>query len=147
MKHLFAIAGLLLATCGQSPGGDAAGDKSELTKLINDLNQAIVKRDIAFLERVLHEDFTHYRPRGTVENRKQYLEDRKTGRVAFDSLVAEDIKVRLYGDTAVVTYRSAAKGKDPQGEFDEQRLWTRVFVRRDGRWQLVQSQGTPIQKP
>ena len=147
MKHLFFIAVLLLAVCGRTLGGDAAGDKSELTKLVKDLNQANVKGDIAFLERVLHEDFTHYRPRGTVENRAQYLENRKTRRVGFDSLVAEDIKVRLYGDTAVVTYRSAAKGKDQQGAFDEQRLWTRVFVRRDGRWQLVHSQGTPIQKP
>src|SRR5262249_57987115 len=110
-------------------------------------NQRMVKADIACLERALHEDFTHHRPRGTVENRAQSLETRKTRRVRFDSLVAEDIKVRLYGDTAVATYRSAAKGKDQQGAFDEQRLWTRVFVRRDGRWQLVHSQGTPIQKP
>jgi ketosteroid isomerase-like protein len=128
-------------------GGDAAGHNSELTRLVKDLNQANVKADIAFLERVLHADFTHHRPRGTVENWAQYLENRKAGRVGFESLVAEDIKVRRYGDTAVVTYRSAAKGKDPQGAFDHQRLWTRVFVRRDGRWQLVHSQGTPIQKP
>jgi len=146
MKHLFFIAVLLLAVCGRTLG-DAASDKSELTKLVKDLNRANVKADIAFLERVLHEDFTHHRPRGTVENRAQYLENRKTRRVGFDSLAAEDIKVRLYGDTAVVTYRSAAKGKDQQGAFDEQRRWTRVFVRRGGRWQLVHSQGTPIQKP
>ena len=32
-------------------------------------------------------------------------------------------------------------------ESDEQRRWTRVFVRKDGRWQLVHSQGTTIKKP
>ena len=58
-----------------------------------------------------------------------------------------EVKVRLYGDTAVVTYRSTAKGKDQQGAIDEQRRWTRVSLWRDGRWQLVHSQGTPIQKP
>ena len=56
-------------------------------------------------------------------------------------------KVRLYGDTAVVTGRSTAKGKDQQGAIDEQRRWTRVFVRQDGRWQLVHFQGTLVQKP
>jgi ketosteroid isomerase-like protein len=146
MKPLFAIAVLLLAACGRA-FGDQASDERELTQLVKDLKAALVKADIAFLERVLHQDYVHQGPRGTVENRAQYLENRKTGRVAFESLVADEIKVRLYGDTAVVTYRSTAKGKDQQGAIDEKRRWTHVFVRRDGRWQLVHSQGTPIQKP
>ena len=53
---------------------------------------------------VLDQDYTHYRPHGDVENRAQYLEDRKSGHVDFDSLVADDIKARVYGDTAIVTY-------------------------------------------
>jgi ketosteroid isomerase-like protein len=146
MKHLFAITILLLAACGWT-FGDPASDERELTQLVKDLNAALVKADIAFLERVLAQDYVHYRPRGDVENRAQYLEDRKTGRVEFESLVADDIKARLFGDTAIVTYRSRAKGKDQHGAIDEQRRWTRVFVRRDGRWQLVHSQGTTIQKP
>ena len=36
----------------------------------------------------------------------------------YESLSADEIKVRLYGDTAIVTYRSNAKGKDQQGEID-----------------------------
>src|SRR5437762_9946309 len=146
MKHLFAIPVLLLAACGLALG-DAASDERELTQLVKDFNAALVKADTAFLDKVLGQDFVHYRPRGTVENRAQYLENRKNGRVDFDSLVADDIKVRFYGDTAIVTYRSTAKGKDQDGAIDEQRRWTRVFVRRDGRWQLVHSQGTTIQKP
>jgi ketosteroid isomerase-like protein len=67
--------------------------------------------------------------------------------VEFESLVVDDIKVRRYGDTAVVTYRSTAKGKDQKGVIDEQRRRTRVFVWQEGRWQLVHSQGTTIQKP
>jgi ketosteroid isomerase-like protein len=146
MKNLFALAVLLLAVCGPA-FGDQTSDERDLKQLVKDLNAAIVKADIAFLERVLDQDYVHYRPRGTVENRAQYLENRKTGNVNFESLVADDVKVRFYGDTAIVTYRSTAKGKDQQGAIDEQRLWTRVFVRRDGRWQLVHSQGTSIQKP
>jgi ketosteroid isomerase-like protein len=146
MKNLFALAVLLLAACGRA-FGDQASDERDLKQLVKDLNAAIVKADIAFLERVLDQDYVHYRPRGTVENRAQYLENRKNGNVNFESLVADDVKVRFYGDTAIVTYRSTAKGKDQQGAIDEQRLWTRVFVRRDGRWQLVHSQGTSIQKP
>jgi ketosteroid isomerase-like protein len=146
MKHLFAITILLLAACGRT-FGDPVSDERELTQLVKDLNAALVKTDIAFLERVLDKDYSHYRPHGTVENRAQYLEDRKNGRVNFESLIADDVKVRFYGDTALVTYRSTAKGKDSDGAIDEQRLWTRVFVRKNGHWQLVHSQGTTIQKP
>ncbi|HEY2046669.1 MAG TPA: nuclear transport factor 2 family protein [Candidatus Udaeobacter sp.] len=151
MKISKSIPGLALAAAMMcSPlaqtFGDAASDERELTQLIKDFNAALVKADTAFLDRVLDKDFVHYRPKGDVENRAQYLENRKTGHVHFDSLVADDIKVRFYGDAAIVTYRSTAKGKDQHGAIDEQRRWTRVFARRDGRWQLVHSQGTTIQK-
>ena len=129
------------------PLGDPGRDERELTQLVKDLNEAVVKADIAFLERVLHEDYAHHRPRGTVENRAQYLENRKARRVDFESLVADEIKVRVYGDAAVVTGRSTAKGKDQHGRMDEQRRWTRVLVRRDGRWQFVHFRGTPILMP
>ena len=145
MKHLFAITVLLLAPCGWT-FADTASDERELTQLIKDFNAALVKTDTAFLDKVLAQDFVHYRPKGDVENKAQYLEDRKTGQVKFKSLVADDIKVRVYGDAAIVTYRSTAKGKDQHGTIDEQRRWTRVFVRKGGHWQLVHSQGTTIEK-
>ena len=88
MKHLFAIAVLVLAVSGWAVG-DTASDERELTQLVNDLNAAIVKPDITFLERVLSKDYVHYRPHGNVETRAQYLEDRKSWSVDFDSLVAD----------------------------------------------------------
>jgi uncharacterized protein (TIGR03067 family) len=124
-----------------------AEPERELTQLLKDLNAATVKADVAFLERVLHEDYIHLRPRGTVENRSQYLENRKTGRVAYQALDWDDVKIRLYGDTALVTGRSTVKGKDHQGAIDQQQRWVRVFLRRDGRWLLVHFQGTLVQKP
>ena len=129
------------------PIGDPARDERELKQLIDDLCEAVVKADIAVLERVLHEDYVHHRPRGTVEDRAQYLENRKARRVDFDSLVADEIKVRVYGDTALVTGRSIAKGRDQHGTMDEHRRWTRVLVRQDGRWQFVHFHATPIPKP
>jgi ketosteroid isomerase-like protein len=109
------------------PLGDPARDQRELTQLVKDLNETVVKADVAVLERVLHEDYVHLRPYGMVENRAQYLENRKARRVDFESLVPDEIKVRVYGDTAIVTGRSTAKGKDQYGKMDEQHRWTRVL--------------------
>src|SRR5262249_16452775 len=108
-------------TAMTQPLGATARDERELTQLIQDLYEGVVKADVGVLERLLHEDYVHHRPRGTVENREQYLENRKARRVDFESLVAEEIKVRVYGDTALVTGRSIAKGKDQHGTMDEHR--------------------------
>ena len=129
------------------PVGDQASDEGELAQLVRDLNEAVVRADVAVLERVLHEDYVHNRPSGVVENRAEYLENRKARRVDFESLVPDDIDVRVYGDTAIVTGRSTAKGTDQYGTMVEQRRWTRVLVRRDGRWQFVHFQATPITTP
>lgn len=142
MKHLLLIAVLMHVTC--QAYCDQASDLRELTQLVDEINAAVVKADMTFLERVLHKDYVHHGQHGMIENRAQYLENRKTGRVTYESLVANDLKVRVYGDTAIVTYLSTAKGKDPLGAIDDQRSFTRVFVREDGRWQQVQSQATPI---
>src|SRR5204863_10039110 len=118
MKHLFAIAVLRLAASGWAVG-DAAIDERELTQLVNDLNAAIVKPDIAFLERVLAKDYVHYRPQVNVETRAQYLEDRKSGRFDYDSLVADEINERVYADAAIVTYPCTDRCKDQDGAIDD----------------------------
>jgi ketosteroid isomerase-like protein len=144
MKRCFSIAVLLVAACGRA-FGDPASDERELTQLVKDLNVAVANGDGAFLERVLHQDYVHHDQRGLAENRSQYVENRKTGRVAYNVLEWNDIKVHRYGDTAILTGRATAKGKDQHGAFDDQRLFTRVFIRQDGRWQLVHSHATSTQ--
>jgi hypothetical protein len=57
MKHLFTITVLLLAAYGRA-FGNPASDERELTQLVKDLNAALVKAEIAFLEGVLHEEYT-----------------------------------------------------------------------------------------
>jgi uncharacterized protein (TIGR02246 family) len=146
MKRLLAIAVVLLAICGQALG-DPASDERELTQLVKDLSAALVKGDHALLERVLRDDYVHTRWDGNVENRAQYLENRKARRVTFEALSPDDIKVRLHGDTAIVTGRNAVKGQNERGAREGQTRWTRVFVRRDGRWQLVAFHATSVQKP
>ena len=53
------------------------------------------------------------------------------------------MKVRIYGDAAVVTGIVTRTGAYKGVPFkDRQHLFTDTFVRRDGRWQCVASQGT-----
>jgi len=68
----------------------------------------------------------------------------KDGTTKFDSFVVSDVLVRVYGETAVVTFHGdihgSRAGKDMSGQFRE----VRVFVKRDGAWRAVMAQRTRI---
>ena len=56
----------------------------------------------------------------------------------------DDEKIRVYGDTAVVTYRSTVQAqRNGQGISSQRRVIT-VLVKRDGYWQAVAQQSTTI---
>ena len=129
------------------PFGDPGGDERELTQLVKDLNEAVVKADVAVLERFCTRTTSTTVRAAWSSIGRCTSRTARPGRVDFESLVPDEIEVRVYGDTAIVTGRSTAKGKDQYGTMDEQRRWTRVLVRRDGRWQFVHFQATPITKP
>jgi ketosteroid isomerase-like protein len=76
----------------------------------------------------------------------QALDDLKTGTIKIDAWTPGDMKVRLFGDVAVVTgthtEKSSYKGKDTSGKY----VWTDVFVKRQGHWMAVASQWAPANK-
>ena len=53
---------------------------------------------MTFLERVLHKDYVHYGQHGMIENRTLYLKNRRTSRVDYDLLVANDVNGSAAGD-------------------------------------------------
>jgi len=56
----------------------------------------------------------------------------------------EDLEAHVYGDAATVTganvITATYKGQDASDKF----RFTDVFVKRDGRWQVVATQGTKV---
>jgi hypothetical protein len=84
---------------------------------------------------------------GTVLTKPQALTDIGSDSASLESTVLGDMKVRLYGNTAIVTGTDTEKseyhGKDSSGVY----LWTDVFVLRNGRWQAVSSQSTKVAAP
>ena len=59
---------------------------------------------------------------------------------------AEDIRIRLYGESAVVAFRLLGTPRDDTSKVDEY-LNTGTFVKRDGKWQVVAWQATVIPEP
>ncbi|MEJ7606401.1 MAG: nuclear transport factor 2 family protein [Bryobacteraceae bacterium] len=85
-------------------------------------------------------------PDGEVVDKAPLNADFKSGALKMQSSTFNDMKIRVHGDTAIVTYGTTDKGtyrgKDISGQF----RWTDVFMMRDGKWQLIAGHGTQMQK-
>jgi ketosteroid isomerase-like protein len=122
---------------------DKTGVEQEFKRIENQWAEADKNKDAAALGRLLADDWVYLGPLG-IETKSQHLAGLKSGDDKLESITLIDMKVRVFGNIAVVTGRehetSSSKGKDTSGNY----LWTDVFVKRLGRWQAVNSQDTPL---
>jgi ketosteroid isomerase-like protein len=81
---------------------------------------------------------------GKLTDRAQLLADAKASK--YDSMEYEDVKVTVFGNTAIATGGSRAKGTDEAGKpMDTHVRWTDTWVKMpNGKWQCVASHVSPI---
>ena len=93
-----------------------------------------VRKDAVAAARLLADDYVFLQADGVVSNKAQNIAVLRDPAFVCQSLITEDVKVRVYGEAAVVTGRVVMRatygGQDVGGEF----LYTDVWARRDGRW-------------
>ena len=95
------------------------------------------------LIRILANDWFFTDPHGRIQNREQVIETIKSNSDSIERTEFFDVKVRVYGDTAVATGGANEIGKRADGKpYTEGYMWMDVFVKRKGRWQAVVSQAT-----
>jgi ketosteroid isomerase-like protein len=97
--------------------------------------EAIKERDVAKAERILGAEYSLMAPGLGEMPRAAWLSS--LPEYVVHSYSFDDVKVHVYGDTAVMRSRyqqhATVFGKDRSGEL----LVTDVWVKRDGRWQVV----------
>ena len=149
VKRLFVapIFSALLLASGSVCAADSAraSDEQQLTKIENDWAISYVKRDTAFLQRIAADDFAFVGPDGNMVNKADYMKS-ITGDTVFTGFKVDDLKIRTYGDAAVViglaTITAKTKGEDESGQYS----FTDVFVKQKGEWKAVSGQVTPVAK-
>ena len=122
-----------------------AGARADILKLEKERNQAIISGDAAALERMTSDDYTFITLRGELRTKAEIVQGFKTGSFHYESRQISDLKVRVYGTSAVVTGRSIQKGSENGKDYSGDYRFTRVYVKQDGRWQTVALQTTLIQ--
>jgi ketosteroid isomerase-like protein len=117
--------------------------QQELVQIERDWCTALMKKDAATLSRILADDYAGVGSRGTPSNKAGDLADLKDSNV-LSACVDDNVKVRVYGDTAVVMAHGRRSGTYKGAPFKDREIYyTDVFVRRSGQWQCVASEGTP----
>jgi ketosteroid isomerase-like protein len=142
MKRIALMVGLVilvlgLAVLAQTQTENWEHAEQELIALEKSWSDAMVKKDLAFLDQILSDDYLFTDPDGAVSTKAQLLAYHRSGESIYASVVTDNVKVRIYGDAAVVigrnTERYQNKGKDISGQYQ----WTDTWVKHAGRWRCV----------
>lgn len=107
--------------------------------------QALLAADTVALSHLLAPDFVEISRLGTVRTRADNIRDIASGALHLTSVTYDSLSVRVYGDVAVLTGIADNTGTMRGFPFSGKIRYTRVFVRREGRWQAVLMQQTPMQ--
>jgi ketosteroid isomerase-like protein len=146
MTRILLAVALMMASAtlvlSQMSGKDTSADEAHIRTLNEASGEAQVKRDIAALDRLLADDFILTRASGVVVNKAQKLADVQSGDRSFTSYRSDDVRVRLYGDAAVVTGQVTSSGTYKGQDFSGRFRYMKVFVKSAGQWRIVAWQAT-----
>ncbi len=106
---------------------------------------ALLAGDTVALSKMIAPDFIEISRLGTVRTRADNIRDIASGALRLTSIKYDSLNVRIYGDVAVLTGIADNTGTMRGFPFAGKIRYTRVFVRRDGRWQAVLMQQTMMQ--
>ncbi len=120
--------------------------EEELVKVEEEFANAIVKNNPDEIRQFVADDWIIINADGGIIDRERFLEVIKLGTLTHEMMESDDIRVRVYGDSAVVSALTRSKGKFMGQEFTTHERSTDVFVRRDGRWRCVLTQLTGFTK-
>ena len=142
MKRLIAGASLLSLLAGLSCY--AATPEEEIRAAEKAWAAAVVKTDIATLDKVFTPALFYAHASGAIENKQQYLDRLKTGKQKYDSFTHESINVAVYGTTVVTHSICRSIGKNDKGPFNDHIMMLHVWIKQGSDWKLAGHQTTKL---
>ncbi|HEU4689278.1 MAG TPA: nuclear transport factor 2 family protein [Vicinamibacterales bacterium] len=152
-KRLLPVLALILALPAQVPAQEANSPTArqadaELRDAIRNYDDALRRADVAAAEKFWADEYVFINPRGEHVSRAQRVANLREKRTSFGSLSHEprDEVIRTYMDgkmavyTTLLTVDGRYGGEAEQGEFRALVVW----IHRDGRWQQLATQMTPV---
>jgi ketosteroid isomerase-like protein len=122
------------------------GDAAQVMYLEHEWNDADIKGDSTWFEKNYAGDMTNIASRtGKMTGKRQEIADLKNRKFTSTWANLLELNTRQEGDTVIATGINHVKGKDGEGKaFDRRIAFTDVWAKRDGRWQVLATQGTEV---
>jgi ketosteroid isomerase-like protein len=134
---------MLAASAGALADGPA---EKELLAIQQQWAKARIDQDVKFLERLYAKEFWITAMNGSRVTRAEDIGVFASGDMKPEHISDHDMNVTVYPDFAIVTGREHVKGTYKGMAGDYMLAFTNVYVRRDGRWQMVTHHSTPLPK-
>ena len=153
MTSRIAVSILVLLASTAAALGQNADDKAVLERLLNEFLAGAGRNDAAVHDRFWAEDLIYTRAAGSRIGKAELMKGVRSAppRKEGDPVTvysAEDVRIRQYGNAAVVAFKLVGKTAKSDGSTEvSEFLNTGTFVKRKGIWQAVAWQATAIPKP
>lgn len=97
----------------------------------------LIANNLDSMTYLLGDQVSYIHSNGWIQNREEVLNDMKSGRLQYKSIVVEESNVNLVEQTAIVTGKATFTGKVNTTEFSTRLLYTEVYVKVKSRWKLI----------
>ncbi len=150
MKRILVVAMLVAASSfvfsqpTRSGANQKGNDEQAVRQLLNEVSAALGRNDAAALDRIYADNYTLVNESGELTTKAPRLAAIRSGELKYESASFDEVNVRLYGDTAVITYRVTSKGQLKGQTIGGQFRATSTYMKMKGRWQLIAAQVTRI---
>jgi ketosteroid isomerase-like protein len=120
----------------------ASDDANAVAELDTKYQLAVKQNDAATMDRILADDFILISSQGKTYTKAELLEEARSGRMRYEHQEDTDQKVRVWGDTAVVTAKLWEKGTENGKTFDYTLWFSDTYVRTPSGWRYVFGQAS-----
>jgi ketosteroid isomerase-like protein len=126
---------------------DLSPDESLLLTLEKAWNVAEETKDVRALDQLLADSLAYTDYDGSFMNKAQFLSSVKSASLDADQITNENVSVKMYGGSAIVTGVYHEKGTQKGKAISRRGRFTDSWVKENGTWLCVASQSTLISHP
>lgn len=147
---VFVFGSLLPAqTANKATGKDQSSSgpvQATITKLEQEGIEAALKGDASWGEKYDADDYIGISPTGGFSDKKTSVSNMSSGQTKYEKIDVKDLKVTLYGPfTAIARGTADVKGTGGGQVFEGTYAYSRVWVKRDSKWQVAAFQASKMQ--
>lgn len=119
-----------------------AADETAVAQLDTEYQAAVERNDAETMDRILANDFVLITGLGRTYNKADLLEEARSQSTVYEYQRDTDQKVRVWGDTAVITALLRAKGSTDGKPFEYSLWFSDTYVRTPGGWRYALGQAS-----